>query len=340
MVATALPDIESMTIKRRKRTAAGRPWLTLEDAKLAAALPVLWMFALTVPERRWRTLCYRLESIRAGVKAKELQCVARAARRVVGGSHVSFEGRAFALEVAAGATEHNLQVLRSRSRSGWNPMLRLEGAAHLDSALAAGRGAVLWVANFCFNALATKKALHDAGYRLWHLSRPEHGFSRSTAGIALYNGIRTGAERQQLEGRIVFERDRPGAAAVAAMRVLAQNGILSITAGDWEGQRIASIDVCGGKLHLAVGAPRFARLAGAALLPVFTVRGADQQTIRVVIEPALAVATDGKTDDALQAAAQAFGRSLERYVRRYPAEWRDWKGLELPASAEGPGDCR
>jgi lauroyl/myristoyl acyltransferase len=327
-------------IRRRKRTASGRPWVALEDAKLALALPLLWAFALTVPERRWRTLCYRLESIRASVNTKDLECVARVAERVVGGSHASFEGRAFALEVAAGATEHNLQVLKSRSRGGWNPVLHLEGAAHLDSALAAGSGAVLWVANFCFNALATKKALHDAGYRLWHLSRPEHGFSKSTAGIALYNGIRTGAERQQLEGRIVFERDRPGAAAVAAMRVLAQNGILSITAGDWEGQRIAGIDVCGGKLHLAVGAPRFARLAGAALLPVFTVRGADLQTIRVVIEPALAVPIDGTTDDALQAAAQAFGRLLERYVRRYPAEWGDWKKLELPASAQMRGDCR
>jgi lauroyl/myristoyl acyltransferase len=156
----------------------------------------------------------------------------------------------------------------------------------------------------------------------------------------LYNGIRTGAEGQQLEGRIVFDRDRPAAAAVAAMRVLAQNGILSITAGDWEGQRIASIDVCGGKLPLAVGAPRFARLAGAALLPVFTVRGADRQTISVVIEPALGVPADGSSDDALQAAAQAFGRLLERYVRRYPAEWRDWQRLELAARPERRGDCQ
>jgi len=335
-----LAGIEKTVITRRKRVASERPWVTLKDAKLAIALPLLWAFAVTVPERRWRTLCHRLESIRARVNIKDLECVARAAERVVGGAHASFEGRAFALEAAAGATEHNLQVLRSRSRGGWNPSLHLEGAAHLDSALAAGRGAVLWVANFCFNALATKKALHDAGYRLWHLSRPEHGFSKSTAGIALYNGLRTGAEGQQLEGRIVFDRDRPAVAAVAAMRVLAQNGILSITAGDWEGQRIAGVDVCGGKLHLAVGAPRFARLAGAALLPVFTVRGTDQQTIRVVIEPALAVPTDGKTDDALQGAAQAFGRLLERYVRRYPAEWRDWNRLELPASAEKPGDWR
>jgi lauroyl/myristoyl acyltransferase len=340
MGGAMLAGIEKIVIRRRKRVASGRPWVTLEDAKLALALPLLWALALMVPERRWQKLCYRLESIRASVNTRDLECVARAGERVVGGFHASFDGRAFALEAAARATEHNLQVLRSRSWGGWNPVLRLEGAAHLDAALAAGRGAVLWVANFCFNALATKKALHDAGYRLWHLSRPEHGFSKSTAGIAIYNGIRTGAERKHLEGRIVFERDRPGAAATTAMRVLAQNGVLSITAGDWEGQRIAGIDVCGGKLHLAVGAPRFARLAGAALLPVFAVRGADQQTISVVIEPALAVPTDGKTDDALQAAAQAFGRLLERYVRRYPAEWRDWSRLELPASAERSGGCR
>jgi hypothetical protein len=318
-----------MTIRRRKRAAGGRPWLTREDAKLAVALPPLWVFALTIPERRWRTLCYRLESARASMNGSNLERIGRAAERIVGGSHAPFDARAFALGVAAGATEHHLQVLRSRSRAGWKPTLRLEGAAHLDSALAAGKGAVLWVAHFCFNALATKKALHDAGYRVWHLSRPEHGFSKSRLGIALYNGIRTGAEAQHLAGRIVFERDRPNAAAVAAMRVLAQNGLLSITAGDWEGQRIASIDVCGGKLDLAVGAPRLARLSGAALLPVFTVRGADQEAIRVIVEPALAVPSGGDTDDALQHAAQAFGRLLEQYVRRYPAEFRDWKKLQL-----------
>lgn len=319
-------------IKRRKRAAAGRPWVTLEDAKLAAALPLLWMFALTIPERRWRTLSHRLESIRASINASDLERVGRTAERIISGSHASFQRRAFALEAAAGATEHNLQVLRSRSRRGWNPLLQLEGTAHLDSALAAGRGAVLWVAHFCFHALATKKALCDAGYQVWHLSRPEHGFSRSAVGIALFNGIRTAAEGRQLAGRIMFERDRPGTAAVAAARVLAQNGILSITAGDWEGQRIADIDVCGGKLPLAVGAPRFARLNGAALLPVFTVRGADQ-TIRVVIEPALPVPSGGDADVALQDAAQAFGRALEGYIRRYPSEWRDWARLELPGSA-------
>lgn len=329
-----------MAIRRRKRAEAGRPWITLEDAKLAAALPLLWLLAITLPERRWRALCYRVEAIRASVGLSDLDPVERAAERIVG-AQAPFDSRAFALASAARATEHHLQVLRSRSRGGWKATPLLEGAAHLDAALAAGRGAVLWVAHFCFSALATKKALCAAGYRVWHLSRPEHGFSQSTVGIALFNGIRTGAEEKELAGRIVYDRVRPAAAAAAAMRVLKQNGILTITAGDWEGQRVAAIDLCGGTFDLAIGAPRLARLSGAALLPVFTVRGDDEDTIRVVIEPALEVPREGDAENALQYAAQGFGRALERYVMRYPTEWRDWRKLGLaPPIREAPGECR
>ncbi len=68
-----LAGIEKRVIRRRKRVASGRPWLRLEDAKLALALPLLWALALTIPERRWRKLCYRLESIRASMDAKDLE---------------------------------------------------------------------------------------------------------------------------------------------------------------------------------------------------------------------------------------------------------------------------
>ena len=209
-------------------------------------------------------------------------------------------------------------------------MPQLLGATHLDAALADGHGVVLWVAHFCFNALATKKALHLAGHRVWHLSRPEHGFSKSTLGIAALNPIRVRAEIGHLAGRIVFERDKPLAATLAAQRLLRKNGILSITAGAWEGGRLAQIDILGGSLELAVGAPGLARLTGAALLPVFTVRGEGEDTIRVIIESPLAVPAEGGMDEALQDAARQFGNRLENYVRRYPIEWRDWKNLALP----------
>ena len=93
------------------------------------------------------------------------------------------------------------------------------------------------------------------------------------------------------------------------------------------------MDLLGGKLDLAVGAPGLARLAGAALLPVFTVRGSADDPIRVIIDKPLSVPAERgmAMDGAVQEAARQFGTLLEGYVRRYPAEWRDWKNLKLPA---------
>jgi lauroyl/myristoyl acyltransferase len=247
---------------------------------------------------------------------------------VLGNGSAAFDARAFALDSAAGRSEHHVQILRELSPRGWTPRLALEGPAHVDDALAAGRGAVLWVAHFCFNALATKKALAGAGHRAWHVSRPEHGFSKSRAGIATVNRLRVRAELRHLAGRILIHRAKPMAATLAAQRVLRGNGIVSITAGAWEGQRVAIVPLLGGTLELAVGAPGLARLAGARLLPVFTVRERDG-ALRVVVEPSMTVAHDGDADKALDVAAHAFAKRLDDYVRRYPAQWRDWKSLRL-----------
>ena len=53
----------------------------------------------------------------------------------------------------------------------------------------------------------------------------------------------------------------------------------------------------------------------------------DAEAIRVIIEPPLAIPAGTVTDEAAQEAARQFGARLEHYVRRYPAEWRDWKNL-------------
>ena len=119
----------------------------------------------------------------------------------------------------------------------WTPRLALEGSAHVDDALAAGRGAVLWVAHFCFSALATKKALAGTGHRAWHVSRR----------------------------RVARHRARARRKQAAAAR-------------------------------------------------------------RQFVEPPITVARDA--DVALDVAAQAFAMRLDDYVRRYPAQWRDWKSLK------------
>lgn len=316
-------------MRRRERAKTARPWLTRGDVAFAAELPILWTVAAVVPERRWAEACRRLESVKAALRFFDPEPVARIAGRVLGSAYPGFDARAFALDSAAGRSEHHLQILRAVGPGGWNAPIAFDGGEHLDAALAAGHGAVLWVAHFCFNALAAKKALASSGHLAWHMSRPEHGFSKSRAGIATVNRIRVRAELAHLAGRIVIDRDKPISATLAAQRVLKKNGIVSITAGAWEGQRLAKVAVLGGTLELAVGAPGLARLSGAALLPVFAVRG-DDGALRVTVEPPIAVERGGDADASLQDAALRFGERLDPWIRRHPAQWRDWKNLELP----------
>jgi len=61
---------------------------------------------------------------------------------------------------------------------------------------------------------------------------------------------------------------------------------------------------------------------------VFTVREREG-AMRVIVEPGIPVAREDDADAALDAAAQAFAARLDAYVRRYPAQWRDWKSLKL-----------
>ena len=319
-----------MTLRRRERSTPARPWLTREDVAFAAELPLLWIMALSLRERRWAAACRRLESAKARLRFFDPGPVGRIAERAIGASQPGFDARGFALDSAAGRSEHHLQILRAISPGGWNARIELVGREHLDAALAAGHGAVLWVAHFCFNALAAKKAMAAAGYRVSHISRPEHGFSKSRVGIATVNRLRVRAELAYLDGRIVIDRDKPMAATLAAQRLLKRNGIVSITAGAWEGQRLAKFDLLGGKLELAVGAPGLARLSGAALLPVFALRDSGDATLRVTVEPPIPIGKGGDADAALQEATQRFGERMEPYVRREPAQWRDWKNLKLP----------
>jgi lauroyl/myristoyl acyltransferase len=304
--------------------AAQRPLFTRQDAWFLLELPALAAIAVLVPEAGWAPTCLGLERLKAGLGAFSPDRIA-AGLRLAGRPAPAAD----ALRVAAARSEHHLQILREIAL-GWSAPLELSGAAHLQDALAAGRGAVLWVAHFSFNALAAKKALHEAGFVLSHLSRPEHGFSKSRFGIALLNPLRVRAETRYLRERILIDRARPAAALHQAQRRLRDNGIVSVTAGAWEGALPARVAVAGGELELSTGAPGLCHLTGAALLPVYTVREAGSRAIRVEIGPPIAVERGADRKRAAMAAARDFAVRLAPYVERYPLQWRDWEKLRPP----------
>ena len=234
-----------------------------------------------------------------------------------------------AWRAAAGRTEHHIQVIKVMSARGWAPEMRLEGEEHLTAALVRGKGAILWVAHFCFNTQVTKMSLKAGGYRVSHLSRPDHGFSSSRFGIRHLNPVRWNAELKYLDQRIIIDRAHPGSSLRKAKTVLDDNRVVSITAGAWEGHHVARGPLLNCRLSLATGAPDLAQRTGAALLPVITTRIAGSKAFRVMIGGPLSTKLEDKAE-AICAATAGFLAALEIAVLESPDQWRGWKYLEYP----------
>jgi lauroyl/myristoyl acyltransferase len=198
--------------------------------------------------------------------------------------------------------------------------------------LAQGKGAILWVAPFVFNSGPTKIAIHQKGYRVSHLSSPQHGFSETEFGIAYVNRIRCIPEDRFIAQRIVYDRNAPSTAMRRMMRALKAGEVVSIVAASTEGTEMVKGPIFGGRLSVAVGAPRLAALTGAPLLPVFTVRD-PASGFRVVIERPIALAADQPSDARVAAATAEFLRRSEPWVRRFPEQWRAWSKWKRPAKA-------
>jgi len=280
-------------IQFRKIAVDHRKYFTKQDAFLLFELPALFLLSWLVPERRWRWACYRLEQLKARLGISSPQPIAEKAEKVLPETTREYDWWKFALLNNTSRSEHHVQVFREHRPGAWSPQIILKGEEHLHRAQQSGKGAILWRAHFAFASLAANKAFLDAGINVWHLSRPEHGFSKSGFGIKYFNPIRVSAESKYLAGRVLINRADPEVAKRRAAEILYGNGFISITAGAWEGRSIARVKLLGGTIDLATGAPNFAQKHGADLLPVFVYRDEDTCAFNVVVDAPI-VAPDSK----------------------------------------------
>lgn len=308
------------------------------DMTVLFDLLVLGIASWVLPERWWRYLTRGLERMK---RLASPRATSENANKIGAVPELARSGRAssrqLALEVAASRSEHHMQVLRDHRPGRWQPELDITGLEHLTAAIDAGRGAVLWVSHFAFNTLATKMALHRAGFKVAHVSRPEHGFSKTAFGIRCLNPLRGGAEARYLDHRILIDAGNPGKAMRSAHRVLSKGGVLTITAGAWAGKRLAEGRMLNGRMQLAVGAPGLAHATGAVLIPVFTVRDRASTVIDVNLGAPLEIDRAGARDDVVLRAVADYLDALEPWVRRYPEQWRGWSRLSAAAPAT-PGE--
>lgn len=307
----------------RPRSLGARPlWQTSDLAiagSLLALLPPAWLLA----ERMWPHFCRAVCRVPGLVDRPTLRRTTASIQAALAGMSPA-QAASIALDLQAAVYELRMQNLRCWRPGGWRPDIALQGEEHLVRAIERGNGAILWVAHFAFNSGITKIALHNRGHRVSHLSRPEHGFSKTRFGIACLNPVRCIPEDRHLAERIVYDRTAPSTAMRRMVRALHSGGVVSITAGAWEGNGLVDAPLLGGTLSLAVGAPRLALLTGAALLPVFSVRNAEQR-LTTVIEAPIGLSRDSVPADACGDAAAEYLERHEPWIRQFPEQWRGWK---------------
>ncbi len=316
--------------------AEGQRRLTRTDVFELMAIAVLGPSAWLLPERvAWwpvsRLLSLAIAHARPGITASRRAMLQRA----LGPHRGDHDLGRLRVDVMATYMEERLGILRAYRPGGWRPRLALEGREHLDAALAAGRGALLWMAPFSYADLVTKMALHEAGVAVTHLSAFSRGFSpnscwtwtRSRFGMKVLSPLRTRVEDRWLRERVTMPLD----GGLGYMRTLEQrlraNGVVSIRAGD-VGQRTLDLPFLAGTLRFATGPASLALATDAALLPVCCIRRGPGDFV-VAVEPALRAGAGRARRDAADDLVRAYAARLEAWVLRQPHLWSGW--YQMPA---------
>jgi lauroyl/myristoyl acyltransferase len=325
---SAQPSKMSAALLHRPRSLAPRPAWRKADLAIAGSFAALLAPSWLLPERTWAALCHGVARTPGLIDGSTLERTIAGIETAIGPLGPGVAAR-IARDLQAAIYELRMQNLRAWRPGGWEPSIELVGEDRLLRSLARGRGAILWVAHFAFNSNITKIALHRHGYRVSHLSRPEHGFSKTRFGIGFLNPVRCIPEDKHLAQRIVYDRRAPSIAMRRMLQALRQGGVVSITAGAWEGSDLAEAPLFDGRLSVAVGAPRLAAHAEADVLPVFSVRD-PARGFQTIIEPPLTVDPALPRDEACLAAAAEYLRRHEPWIRRFPEQWRGWKEWTRP----------
>ncbi len=308
-----------------------RRLIQVKDLIELVGIPILAVISWTVPERHWDSIARGIASLFASLRvgrtslrvgrtrARQERHWRRFRDRIDPSKAKSIETTVYAHFYVA-----RMQAYRDYRPGGWHPEIQVTGTEHIEAAREKGYGVLLWVAPFIYSDLVAKKGLHDAGYRVSHLSRPSHGFTPSLFGVRILNPIWTRIEDRYLAERVCIADGRGSGSALKTLYDrLEDNQVVSITFGR-EARKTAQVAFMGSSVRIATGPMHLARNSKAVLLPVYTVRR-DTGILTVNIESPLIQPTEDNDDEPYEAIVQKYVQKLEEYVLSYPGQWkRSW----------------
>lgn len=293
--------------------------------------PIAWL----LPEKARQAACTalaRLHIYARGSKAAGLDKTLASLE----GDHTARALETMALEQGYDELVRTLHAYRPLPHK---ETVRIHGASHIETALAAGKGAVLWASQIHVGRLAWKRTFKDAGWPLVYLRSDIHPYSGTRFGRQFLNPIRTKIEDRYLDDAVTL-LDGDGTDALKGLgKHIAHNRLVAISASGSSG-RTVQMPFLGGSLQLSLGAPTLAKLHDAPLLPV-TVLPDNKGGFDIYIEDPLMPRPGETVAIQVEQMARDYATILERFVRRKPSAWRGWftRSTWRPADLKNSERC-
>lgn len=306
-----------------------RARITLRDLFLLAYIPLFGALAWLLPERSWSKISrFKVQIL------STLRYTSRSLRHKLGGNQpddtlltssepeAQKSQRQLAEEAKCDAHLSNFYTFRAVRPGPWHLQIDLQGYEHIDAALRADKGVILWVAPLRFSHLVSKIAFAQAGYEVVHLSRVSHGISKTRFGIRYINWLWVAAENRFLSERIVIRADNTPAAMRTLSNRVREKKPVSITFAN-TGNRVYEGEILGVPVKVGAGAITLAHRSKAALLPVFTVRTGNCRFSSTVY-PSLNPSAYNNRETAGHACVANYIKIAEQYKQNYPAQFGYW----------------
>ena len=202
---------------------------------------------------------------------------------------------------------------------GWN---------HLEDALAAGKGVILWESSGFGRRFWAKQILCRKGMRV-------HQIRGSTHLGGLYSHSATWVRRCVI-GPFFDDAESPYVAELILLpstgnlsygRMLLQrlreNAAICVAADGMNGARLLAVPFLGASYQFSTGMVSLARKSGAAILPIVCLEIDDGKAC-LIIEEAIRVDEDDDRERQIEQIIARYAALMERCIQREPTSYRNW----------------
>ncbi len=208
--------------------------------------------------------------------------------------------------------------------------VRVIGWEHLERALAAGKGVLLWESGAFGRRFWTKQILLRKGLRVHQIYGANHISSLDIDSTAttwvrrsLIRPFFDDAERPYVATMMILPSSGDLTYGRTLLHRLKENAAICLAADGEVGVKFLAVPFLGTRCGFATGMVSLARLSGATILPIMCWQAEDGKAC-LHIEEAIRISEKGNREQQTRQCVLQFAELLERFIRREPGLYRNW----------------